>query len=721
MSELQPAKSAAGKWTVALTVLFGVFMAVMDVTVVNVALPHMMGAFGVNQTTITWVATGYAIAQLIMLSMAGWLSTLLGRKRLYLLSFLVFTIGSMLAGTSQTFGQMILWRTLQGLGGGALIPVSLAIMIESFPQEQRGMAMAIYGMGVVLAPAVGPVLGGWLIDNYGWPWIFYINVPVSLLGMLLIAAFVHDPPYLRRGLISTDWLGVLLLAVGLTTLQVVLEKGNEENWFESSWIVIGSVVTVVSLAALAVLEVRSREPVINVRLLRNVALAVTSAMGIVFGVALFGTTFILPQFTQTLLGYPAFTSGMVLMPRAAAVFVMMPIVGYLYKRIDGRVLVLVGLLMMAFTYYQLAHLTLYVAPSNLVRTLVLMGAGMPFMFVTLSAISVNGIARADMTQASSIYTLFRTVGGNIGYALTATLVANSTQANRSMMVKHINNANPVYLNFHAAATAGLTARGLNPVAAAQAANSLVDSMVNQQATMLAYNQTSLIMGLLLVAILPLLLFLPGRRAGRRVRAAGGVEAESMLFVARCSLFECVLRSRPVRQSLLKSQRGCIEQRTTSNEQRFLTLLPQPHFDATMPATMLFPCPGLCMKLGAHIYLWTDRWSDASLPLLDKAAALGLDYVELAAGDDVHFAPELTRRRAEALGLELVMSPGGLWPVDCDIVEPRAVAPPQGRDLAQGHPGSLQRTRRRGLCRRHLWPRGHRGPQPPAARVPRLGG
>ena len=514
MSAPQTATTSSGKWIVAGTVLFGTFMAVMDITVVNVALPHMMGSFGVDRSTITWVATGYAIAQVIMLSMAGWWSTLLGRKRLYLLSFLVFTAGSVLAGTSRTFAQMILWRTIQGIGGGALVPVALAIMRETFPQEQQGMAMAIYGMGVVLAPAAGPVLGGWLIDHYGWPWIFYINVPVSVVGVLMVMAFVHDPPYLRRGVTRTDWVGIGLLAVGLTTMQIVLERGNQDNWFQSEWIILGMAVTVVSLAALTLWELHVKEPVINVRLLRNVPLAASSAIGMVFGVALLGTTFILPQFTQTLLGYPAFNSGMVLMPRAAALFVMMPVAGFLFKYVDGRLMVLGGLMMMALAYWQLAHLTLYVSSWNLVRMLVVMGAGMPAIFVTLTAISLSGIPRADMTDASSIYTLSRTVGGNIGYAVTATLVTNGTQLHRALLAQNISASNPVYTHFHAAATAGLASRGLDPVAAARTASAIADGLVNRQAAMLAYNDTSLIMGLLLLATLPLLLLLPGRVGGK---------------------------------------------------------------------------------------------------------------------------------------------------------------------------------------------------------------
>ncbi len=531
MSQPQTGAPATNKWVITATVMFGTFMAVMDITVVNVALPHMMGTFGVDRSAITWVATGYAIAQVIMLSMAGWWSTLLGRKRLYLLSYLVFTAGSILAGTSQNFAQMILYRTVQGVGGGALIPITLAILRETFPPSEQGMAMAVYGMGVVLAPAIGPVLGGWLIDHYGWPWIFYINVPVSVVGMLMVTAFVQDPPYLRRGVKRTDWLGIALLAVGLTAMQVVLERGNQENWFQSSWIVLGTVFTVLALAALVLWELHVDEPVVDVRLLKNVPMAVGSSIGFVFGIALLGTTFILPQFTQTLLGYPALTSGLVLMPRALALFAAMPLAGFLYKHIDGRLLVFGGLLLLAGTYWQLAHLSVYVAPWNMVTVLLLMGAGMPFIFVTLTAISLSEIPKADMTDASSLYTLTRTVGGNVGYALTATLVANGTQTHRALLVQHINPANPAYQQFHAGATAGLISRGLDPVAAGHTANAIANGIINQQAAMLAYNSTSLTLGILMLAIVPAAAApaRPQAPIGRHERPArrGGVARRAM--------------------------------------------------------------------------------------------------------------------------------------------------------------------------------------------------
>ena len=289
----------ANKWLVAGTVLFGSFMAVMDISVVNVALPHMMGSFSEDMSTITWVATSYSIAEIIMVTMAGWLSTLMGRKRLYLYSFGLFTLGSVLCGTAVSFRQMLFYRILQGVGGGALIPVSQAILRESFPQEEQGMAMAIYGMGVVLAPAMGPILGGWLTDRYGWPWIFFINIPVSVVGMLMVGAFVRDPDYLRRGVHKVDWIGIFLLAVALTTMQIVLERGQSENWFDSHMILAGTAICASALLLLVYWELKTPEPVINFRILRDIPLSLGCVMGLIFGIALFGTTFILPQFTQT--------------------------------------------------------------------------------------------------------------------------------------------------------------------------------------------------------------------------------------------------------------------------------------------------------------------------------------------------------------------------------------------------------------------------------------
>src|SRR5881275_2404236 len=278
--------SRGKKWLVTCAVMSGTFLAVMDVSVVNVSMPHMMGNFGQTLSAITWVATSYSIAEMLMITMAGWCSALLGRKRLYLASLVLFTLGSMLAGTAQTFTHMLCYRILQGLGGGSLIPISQAILRETYPPEEQGLAMAIFGMGVVLAPAMGPILGGWLTDNYGWPWVFYINVPVSIVGLLMVSAFVEDPPYLKRGITNVDWVGMALLAFGLTGLQIVLERGQEHNWFHSSAITAGAVITVMALTIFVFWELRVREPIVNFRVLRNIPLSIGAGMGLLFGVAL---------------------------------------------------------------------------------------------------------------------------------------------------------------------------------------------------------------------------------------------------------------------------------------------------------------------------------------------------------------------------------------------------------------------------------------------------
>ena len=489
---------------ITITVVFGAFMAVMDISVVNVALPHMMGSFSQDLSTITWVATGYSIAEIIMITMAGWCSTLMGRKRLYLYSFGIFTLGSILCGTAATFTQMIVYRVIQGLGGGALIPVSQAILKETFRDKDQGMAMGIFGMGVVLAPAVGPILGGWLTDHYGWPWIFYINMPVSIIGISMVVLFVHDPDYLRRGVKKIDWQGIVLLTITLTCMQFVLERGQEKNWLESRMIVSGICLTLLTGLGLILWELKTEEPVINLRILRNIPLSVGSFMGLVFGVALFGTTFILPQFTQHLLGYSACQAGLVLAPRAMMLMVFMPVAGRLYRHFDVRGLVCFGILVIFWSYHDLSRLSLSVGFRDMVPTLLIMGMGMPFMFVSLSATSLSTVDRADMTDATSFYTLTRRIGGNIGYAVAATLVARGEQLHRGDLVAHITPFNPNFLDYTHRLSSLADPSGL-PVLA------LVNRMVNQQATMLAYNDVSMIFGLLFLSILPFVFLLPPQR------------------------------------------------------------------------------------------------------------------------------------------------------------------------------------------------------------------
>ncbi|MBT4429490.1 MAG: DHA2 family efflux MFS transporter permease subunit, partial [Nitrospinaceae bacterium] len=333
---------SASRGMVTFSVMFCTFIAVLDSTIVNVAMKHMRGAFGVDLSTITWVASSYSIAQVIMIVMSAWWSTLLGRKRFLLISIAVFTVGSMMSGTATTFNEMMIYRVIQGIGGGSLVPLSQAILRESYPPKLQGAAMARFGMGVVMAPAIGPMVGGYLTEEFGWPWIFYISVPFAIFGFIMVSIYVKDPPYLKRGIRKIDWGGIVFLIVGLTGVQLFLERGQEENWFDSTWITWVAVITVTSLAVMIWWELREEEPIVDFRVLKNVQLSVGSSMMLIFGIAQFGTTFILPQFLLDLLAYSPSYTGLIMAPRGIMLFITLAVVGRLFQYVDRRIFIPVG-------------------------------------------------------------------------------------------------------------------------------------------------------------------------------------------------------------------------------------------------------------------------------------------------------------------------------------------------------------------------------------------
>jgi len=501
---------AAGKWLVAASVLLGTFLSVMDVTVVNVAMPHMMGAFGVNLLTITWVSTAYSIAEIIMVTMSAWLASLLGRRRLFLSSMVVFITGSVIAGTSRTFNQMLFNRVIQGVGGGSLVPVSQAILRETFPPAEQGMAMAVYSMGVVLAPTIGPVLGGWLVDHYGWRWVFYINVPFCLAGLAMVSAFVHDPPYLKRGVRRIDWTGIGLLLVGLASAQLVMERGQQVDWFASNWITFGTALAGVTLISVLIRELRADEPVIDFRLLRNPELRAGAAIAALLSLVLFGSSFLLPQLTEDLLDYPAYRAGMVLIPRALVMLAVMPIVGRLYNYVSPRLSVAVGLFTLCLSYWWLAHFSLEVAFWSFLPVLVLAGLGMSFAMVTLSTVSLSTMERENMTSASSLYTLIRREAGNVAYAFFATVIARRTQYHHAVLAANLSRLNPVFRETRAGLSSYLAHDALNYLPGPRQSLDLLSQLVNRQATMMAYNDVFSLVVPILLLILPVVLLLPRR-------------------------------------------------------------------------------------------------------------------------------------------------------------------------------------------------------------------
>ncbi len=443
-----------------------------------------------------------------MVTMAAWWVALLGRKRLFLVSMALFIFGSVLAGTSTTFHQMIFYRVLQGIGGGSLMPCSQAIARETFPPAEQGMAMAIFSMGVVLAPAIGPVIGGWLVDKYGWQWVFYINVPFCIVGMLMVSTFVHDPPYLKRGVQRVDWTGIILLTVGLTAAQVVLERGEEVDWFASNWIVTGTIAAGLGIVALLAWELTSAEPIIDFRLFKNKLLSVGCGISAITSFALYGSSFVLPQFTENLLGYPAYQAGLVLMPRAIAMFMVMPLVGRIYNHVSPRLLVGAGVVVLVLAYWRLAHFDLNVGFWSFTPSLVLMGIGTGAAMVTVNTVSLSSIPRPQMTGASGLNALTRRESGNLAYAVLATILARRTQYHRSVLVSTLNPLNHQFAQMDRSLRGAFQAYGYNSAAIGRSDLDFVNRMVNRQATSMAYNDVFYLMVPVLLLCLLLLFLLP---------------------------------------------------------------------------------------------------------------------------------------------------------------------------------------------------------------------
>jgi DHA2 family multidrug resistance protein len=505
-------QAPAGKWVIAGTVVLSSFVSVMDFSIVNVAMPQMISTFGVSLDAITWVAVSYSIAEIILITMSAWLSSFFGRKRYFVWSFILFTAASMLCGAARSLEMMVLARILQGIGGGGLIPLAQAIMLETFPEEERGMAMALYTVGVAVAPAVGPVLGGWLTDEYGWPWIFYINLPLGIIGIIMSIVVLSDPPYLQQRIKRIDIVGIVLLAVGLTALQIFLERGEREQWFDSNLIVWMACIASITLITLVVWELWVSEPVIQFRVLKNIPFAAGTCLGMIFGVTLFGSFFVLALFLQRLQGYSVMDSGIFQSPRMLIMLIVTPIAGRLYNYVDSRLLVGCGVALMVIGYLDMSGFTLEVGLPQMLPSFLLTGAGMSFMFGPLSAVVMRTVPLTMITAASSLYTLGRRIGGNVGYAFVASQVEHRAVFHRARLVDHVT----LYDVSTNQALAGLTSRlasgsGLPPGVAEDSAIKLLDVTVNRHASMLAYNDIFWLMGMLFVIGVPFLLLLGGRR------------------------------------------------------------------------------------------------------------------------------------------------------------------------------------------------------------------
>ncbi|MCL5022600.1 MAG: DHA2 family efflux MFS transporter permease subunit [Nitrospirae bacterium] len=497
----------SNKWMIAVTVIMGTIMSALDTSIVNVALPFMRGNLGASIDEITWVATGYMLSNVIVMPIIGMLSSRLGRKTLYGFSIFLFTVSSMLCGLSWSLSSLVVFRIIQGIGGGALIPVSQAILRESFPPEEQGLAMGIYGFGVVLGPAFGPTLGGWLTDNYSWPWIFYINVPIGMLNLLLVYRFLHDPAYLKREKGKIDFPGLGLLVIGLGALQLMLEKGERRDWFQSDFILALLGIAVIGLSLFVLWELVTDRPVVNLRLLKDANFASGTLLGGVLGMGLYGSLFLLPLFLQQILGYPALDSGLALMPRSLAMALAMPLAGRFYNKAGPRFLIGIGLIITAFSFWQLSAISLDVGFWDIFEPQFLQGVGFGMIFVALSTAALSTIRKTKMTDAAGLYNVVRQVFGSIGISLTATQLTRGESIYGSVLSTHVNVFNQKVNNWVGVMTGVFAQKGADQVTAHSRTLQLLNSNLMRQAAMLAYNRVFLLVTFLFIAAIPLIILL----------------------------------------------------------------------------------------------------------------------------------------------------------------------------------------------------------------------
>ncbi len=503
------------KWLVALSVTFGTLMGTIDASIVNVAISHIRGTVGATVEEITWISTGFAIATVLVMPLTAFLGRLFGQKRVYMAALALFVVGSVLCGLARSLETLVAFRIIQGLGAGALQPTEQAILRQTFPPKEQGMAMALFAMAIMLGPAFGPTLGGWIVDSYPWPWIFYINVPVGILGLTMVSTFVEEPADLRaanhamaeKQRKNIDWVGITLLAVGLSLLQYVLEEGNKNDWFQSDLIVGMGLTSVVLLAAFVIREMSAPVPAVDLSLFKDKVFAAGTLIGSVMFAMLMSVTFLLPLFMQEMLGFTATQSGLALMPRTLVMMVFTPIVGRLYNRVEPRVSVAIGILAFGLSTWMMSHYTLSTSANGVIATLMVQGVGFSCLFVPLNTLALANIPRVKMADATGLNSLFRQVGGSIGLAIFATLLSRDLVRARAALAAHVTALDPNVADRITGIKAGLLARGLDAATAGVTSQQMMAFIVARQAAVLAYEKIFLTAGLCFAAVLPLVWFL----------------------------------------------------------------------------------------------------------------------------------------------------------------------------------------------------------------------
>jgi MFS transporter, DHA2 family, multidrug resistance protein len=511
LAKLRTPDGSINPWVIAITVTLATFMEVLDTSIANVALPHISGNLSAGADESTWVLTSYLVSNAIVLPLSGWMSSLIGRKRFYMSCVAVFTLSSFLCGLAPSLGVLVFFRILQGVGGGGLQPSEQAILNDTFPLEKRGMAFAVYGLAVVVAPTIGPWLGGWITDNFSWRWIFYINVPVGIISLALTSLLVSDPPYMKKASLKSgfriDYIGIGLISLGLGSMQIILDKGEREDWLSSNFIVCFVVLMLVGVIAGIIWELREKDPVVDLRMMKNRNFALATVAMFFLGFVLYASTVLIPQMLQELLGYTAQLSGMALSPGGAVIMCMMPVVGVLVSRVDTRILITFGCLVSASALFVMSGWNLQLDYGHAVRTRMLQSFGLAFLFIPINVAAFAFVPREKTNMGTGIINLARNIGASVGIATVTTLLERRTQAHQARLMEKVNIYSSAYHNMLTGTQTKLVAAGSSVSHAAAQANGMIYGTVQHQAAMLAFLDNFKLLGTVFLLVIPVLLLM----------------------------------------------------------------------------------------------------------------------------------------------------------------------------------------------------------------------
>jgi len=515
-------ETGARKWIITFTVILASVIELIDTSIVNVALPQMMGNLGATLDEVAWVVTAYVVANVIVVPMTGFLSASFGRRNYFAGSIVLFTVASFFCGHATNIWELVTFRFIQGIGGGALLSTSQAILVETFPPEELGLANGLFGLGVVVGPTIGPTLGGWITDNYSWPWIFYVNLPIGIVAALLTMAFIRDPEH-KREVGGIDWAGIALLVVGIGSLQIVLERGERDDWFSATYILVLTAVSILGIAGFIWRELTAEHPVVDLRVFRDRSLAVGTLFTFILGFGLYSSVFIFPVFAQNLLGFTAMQTGLILLPGGLATAVMMPIVGKaLQRRVPAQLMNALGFVSFFFFTYMLSRSTLSSGRGDFFWPLILRGVGLGLLFVPLTTLALSNLRGKDIAQGAGMTNMMRQLGGSFGVALIATYVQKRSWAHRQTLLEHVSIYDPALRERFEAIVHGLMAKGSTLAEATQQAYGAVEGLVVRQTFLLTYMDAFRIVGVFFLCCIPLLLLF--KRRGKSAAPAEPVMA-----------------------------------------------------------------------------------------------------------------------------------------------------------------------------------------------------